>query len=279
MSDETWEPLSVRRGWKEPAPPSSRIPNHLHSEVGEWLVGRLTMHTFGGGSYPNRDLLRLLAARFGKTLERAPYGHEHEYLVEMCAGEPDMFLDFVDAVLGHTGPADDCADINELLRVSNCLWMVAPDVKALTERIEPTAQVAAELAMTPEDAASGQLREAWDNAYGVDRDASDAWDHAIKAVEAVLSTSVIPNEGEPTLGKILGQLRPNTHLYQLEVGDNWDSRRLVSMLDCLWVNPDRHEGGKGNRTPPDEEAQAVVQLASTIVQWARLGRIYRKPKS
>jgi hypothetical protein len=49
-----------------------------------------------------------------------------------------------------------------------------------------------------------------------------------------------------------------------------DSSNLVAMLELLWPNPDRHAGA--NTKPPTlDEAQCVVVLAVTLVQWAKLG--------
>jgi hypothetical protein len=48
------------------------------------------------------------------------------------------------------------------------------------------------------------------------------------------------------------------------------------MLRLLWPNPDRH-GGTNSRQPSLDEAQAVVHLAVTIVQWARADLLTRCP--
>jgi hypothetical protein len=48
------------------------------------------------------------------------------------------------------------------------------------------------------------------------------------------------------------------------------------MLRLLWPNPDRHGSPQNRRTPTLQEAQAVVHLAVTIVQWGREGQIVRK---
>jgi hypothetical protein len=50
----------------------------------------------------------------------------------------------------------------------------------------PAAHDAYERAVAPQDVAGNELQEAWARALGRHPDASDAWDHAIKAVEAVL---------------------------------------------------------------------------------------------
>jgi hypothetical protein len=51
---------------------------------------------------------------------------------------------------------------------------------------------------------------------------------------------------------------------------------LVAMLDLIWPNPDRHGNPQQRYTPSIGQARQVVQLAVTIVQWARDGQIVRK---
>jgi hypothetical protein len=44
-------------------------------------------------------------------------------------------------------------------------------------------------------------------AYGRQQDASDAWDHAIKVVKAVLIDVVVPKKKNPNLDHVLGHLQ------------------------------------------------------------------------
>jgi hypothetical protein len=79
-------------------------------------------------------------------------------------------------------------------------------------------------------------------AYGRDPNPSDAWDHAIKAVEAVLTDVVTPNKAKATLGDVLGQLRAQGHLWKLMVrGQKRDHsvEPLVHMLTLIWPEPPR----------------------------------------
>ena len=66
--------------------------------------------------------------------------------------------------------------------------------------MDPAATAAFEMAASPEDTASDELAVAWTKAYGLDPDLSDAWDHAIKAVEAVLIPIVVPTQAGAHIG-------------------------------------------------------------------------------
>jgi hypothetical protein len=149
--------------------------------------------------------------------------------------------------------------------------------RSLQRRVAPAMMRAADRAMSPHDVASEELRQAWAAAYGRGPDASDAWDHAIKAAEAVLIPVVVPNQAKATMGHLLGQLRRPENGWRLVLpgadGDHGVAP-LVGMLGLLWPNPDRHASGE-RRTPALAEARAVVQLTLTVVQWARDGVLRR----
>lgn len=129
------------------------------------------------------------------------------------------------------------------------------------------------------DRASEDLVEAWNKAFGREINASDVWDHAIKAVEHVYSPLVLEKQAandQSTLGKVIGQLRDNRAGWVAEIVTDPTDRSsgvdvIRSMMQALWGNPDRHGGGASWRAPELEEAQALVHLAVTLVQWGRRG--------
>lgn len=129
---------------------------------------------------------------------------------------------------------------------------------------------------TPADKASAELREGWENVYGLNPDPSDTWDHAIKAVEEVLIPVGVPDKARATLGDVLRQLTANPGGYVVEAqssGPIGSVETLEAMLRLMWPNPDRHGGGQVGRTPSLPEAEAVLQLAVLVAQWARTGTV------
>ncbi|MEU9634427.1 MULTISPECIES: hypothetical protein [Streptomyces] len=192
-------------------------------------------------------------------------------LILQCAQDENLFLDLVDYLLSTGSGGTMASHLESSLSVGGSAWMVSADGISLQRRIDESAQLSYELASAPADQASEELKQAWDRAFSRGPDASDAWDHAIKAVEAVLIPLVVPKQEKAQLGHVVGSLRSQ--------GDRWkfvlpgvkmdhSVAPLVSMLDALWPNPDRHANG-ANRKPRLEEAQAAVHLAVNIVQWAR----------
>lgn len=275
-----WKRLSARAANSDPDGPFVGVPDHLAAPLAEWIQG-IFAHLYG---MENTTLLRQLAVllRFPKR----PGGSDSSLLEEMLnrgLKDPNFCLDFIDAILTfgrvHPGAIDE---LDTILAIGGSVWTVGDDRKSLTEVLDATAQAQGHDALNANDRASAELAEAWSNAYGRTRNASDAWDHAIKAVEEVLKPIITPNNAGATMGGILGALRSDranpSPKFTLSLRDNGLTPgndpiiALEGLLHVIWPNPDRH-GGPGTRIPPIEEAQAVVQLAVTIVQWARAGVI------
>jgi hypothetical protein len=189
---------------------------------------------------------------------------------------PDLMLDVVDAAL-HLQEFTEwqLSPLDEILMLGGSVWEVDPARGRLVRRVDATAQEAFRDASSPEDVASAELQEAWTATYGRNPDASDAWDHSIKAVEAVLIPVVTPKKAKANLGDVVGSLGSQGSLWKLVLHGHDDTQSvapLVTMLRLMWPNPDRH--GSGNsRKPSLDEAQAVVNLAVAIVQWARAGAL------
>lgn len=274
-----YQPLSVRRGIRTPSGPHEGVPPHLAEPLHSWL--RDTWFDDIYGSIRDPRLLRAIAIKL-----ELPIRHNSsdtnvlDQMLAQCADE-DFCLDFIDATLQFLDFAQTrVSDLSVALTVGGSVWALAPDNKSLSERLDATARTQIADALSASDKASAELAEAWSKAFGRDPDASDAWDHSIKAVEEALRPVILPNDSGATLGKILGQLRGQPHLYSIHLADNaltgaLDAMTMFeNMLHFIWPNADRHGGG--GPKPSLAQAQAVAQLAVTIVQWARAGIIKRR---
>jgi hypothetical protein len=260
------------------------VPAHLWGSLSDWIntaFGDQDDNPFIPDSQKHRGrrLAAAIRVRINTTDdEELTVRLVTRYLVGWIKQEG--LLDAVDAVL-HFGEAtrDEVDNLDELLSLGGSVWEVDPlSRRKLVRRVDPTATAAFVESAAPEDIASAELREAWAAAYGRNPDASDAWDHSIKAVEALLIPIVTPNKAKATLGDVVGTLNSQGHLWKLGLHGHDGSQSvvpLVSMLRLMWPNPDRH-GGANSRQPSLVEAQAVVQLAVTIVQWARSGVLSKR---
>ncbi|TYK46907.1 hypothetical protein [Actinomadura decatromicini] len=264
------------------------MPRHLQVALTHWLRRAFTQTEdyTDEWDYP---LMMVIASSAELSLppdvEAKTSGSKSTYnteffdaFVQECRNNEEKFLDAIDATLRFSRNAQANKELEQILQAGGSSWRVSDDETSLQLRVEASAQRAADEAMQPADLASDELRSAWVAAYGRTPNASDAWDHSIKAVEAVLVPIVSPKAAQTgRLGQAIGQLRKQGHLYRLTVpfGDgSQDVGIIVAMLDKLYSNPDRHANGI-RRVPGLTEAQALLHLAITIVQWLRQGILVR----
>jgi hypothetical protein len=187
----------------------------------------------------------------------------------------ERLLDIIHVVIQQKDLYTRFERLDEILSLGGSVYTATE--RGIEVRTDPTAKQAFEIAMQPRDSASDELAEAWANAYGRDPDPSDAWDHAIKAVEAILRGIVSPNNTQATLGTLIRDIRNGVHKFQFVLTDDLGGvNTFLAMLQLMWPNPDRHGDLQQRHTPSIDEARAVVQLAVTIVQWARDGQIVRR---
>ncbi|MFB6489496.1 hypothetical protein P2A57_22935 [Xanthomonas perforans] len=186
--------------------------------------------------------------------------------------DDDLMVDVLDAVLAKASlSTTDLRNLKSTLADAHSSWTVASTGASLQRRVDPTASAAFSRVAAPEDAASEELVEAWNALYGVRPNYSDAWDHAIKAMEAALAPLVSPSDTSATLGKIISQVRQGAKGLRFALGD---TEALAATIGMVWPNPDRHGGGV-SRPPTESETAGVVHLAVTVLRWCRDGLITR----
>jgi hypothetical protein len=198
----------------------------------------------------------------------------HLELLEYAHSDQERYLDLLSASLQLAPLTLEVQMLDSSLTRGGSVWRATE--RGLERRVDPTAMVALDQATRLRDSASDELGEAWNRAYGRDPDASDAWDHAIKAVEAILREIISPDNHTATLGTLIRDLRDGAPKFEFVLANALGGvPTLVAMLQLMYPNPDRHSV-PNHRKPTLDEAHAVVQLAMTIVQWARDGQILRK---
>jgi hypothetical protein len=282
-----WLPLSERDATRLTEALYEGVPLHLRDPLTNWL-GRMLLKDAGRhlSSFTvesdqkalrvaNKLRLRLPAGDDSPSTQReGRYAWQLMEYARQANGK--RLLNVVDAVLMDSvndpiGPGTHDLDI--LLKEGGSAYCVNSSGAGLVRRADPSVTTAYNRAISPHDAASVELKEAWNAVYGRNPDASDAWDHAIKAVEHLLIPIVVPvdRQGKATLGQVLKLLEEKSGDWRLVLHGNDNSKSvapLISMLRLIWPNPDRH-GGSNQRQPSLAESQAVVHLTITIVQWGR----------
>ncbi|MFI5895415.1 hypothetical protein ACIA5D_35495 [Actinoplanes sp. NPDC051513] len=173
-------------------------------------------------------------------------------------------------------------EVERHLAYARSIWSATAG--GLVSRAEPTAMSAFREASGPDDLSSEHLKHAWAKAYERNGDPSDAWDHAVKAVEHIL-LPVIPRQDQAQIAHVVGQLGGQGDQYEVGLQFNQSApprtppfspvEAFAGMLRLIYPNPDRHVGAN-HRVPSAEEARVVVQLAIAVVQWAREGLIHKR---
>lgn len=263
-----WQPLSVREGRRAaPALSESFSPAATQSLI-YWLEGKFGYRTAGKTRDYDRLVMSIaLVCDIALDPRRAFEVSLMRQLLNVVARNDDLMLDVLDATLARTTGGRD--DLRDTLRDAASVWTVRDDGAGLIRRVEPTASAAYRQATSERDAASAELAEAWAAMYGINPNYSDAWDHAIKAMETALVPIVAPNNPRATLGTVTSELEKGVKFVKFGLGP---VSTLGGMTRLAWPNPDRH-GGDKSRAPEELETSAVVHLAVAVVQWARTGVI------
>jgi hypothetical protein len=292
----SWQILSRRRGEADPDSSYESVPIHLKHQLIRWLRQQFGLKS----PTPNERLLRNLAVvlRQRLPLDVDLRDYANELILEAAGGDAahqvddefedfqitnhEFFLDLIDATLHLQSPDEsDWEELDEALLLGGAAWRVGEDKASLVRAVADETQAIFNLATAAApDEATAELKKAWHKAFSSNPDPSNAWSHAIKAVEEVLIRAVLPDKAKATLGQVIRELEGKN-------GANWamsfpdsdadhDPASLVSILRLVWPNPDRHGGSSDGRAPSEHEARAVVTLAATIVQWHRDGWVVRK---
>ncbi|MCS5732314.1 hypothetical protein [Herbiconiux daphne] len=146
--------------------------------------------------------------------------------------------------------------------------------RRLPEGVEEIAQEAAD----DSGKAGRLLSEAWRAAYALEPNPGEAMQLATRAVEAAAAPVVIPKSLRQRIGMIADTLQNQAGweliLWRDDSGFPDHQQMLVTMLRTLQkAQTDRHGDGAA---PTPEEAQAHVQLASTLVAWFAAGAVRKR---
>lgn len=153
-------------------------------------------------------------------------------------------------------------------------------VWSLVRRVDATAEAAAGDVIEREGHAAALIKAAWKATFQRDADLEAAYRASVLAVESVACATFNPDDKKPTLGKAiahLGNTLDRWTVADLDEVQQASSQTLLAMLRTIWHNHERHVGQGG--TPPEpvtiEEAEAVLFLAVTVVQWFERGFVRR----
>jgi hypothetical protein len=173
---ETWQPLSVRAGAREPDEPYEGAPPHLLGALISWIDN----DAIGHGSWNHRLLRHIITYAQAQVPYSADGWTTARRLYAYCSKDEGLCLNVIDAYLQLAHPDDSDPDktisagnLRSILAAGGSVWTVSPDNRSLQRAVDPQTQAAIELATSFADVTSNELREAWARAYGRNPDPSD----------------------------------------------------------------------------------------------------------
>jgi len=279
-----WVPFTVRNN-----PDSAEEYQVLREGVPEWL--RSTIIRWVTRYFRSGDAIEHLNDLGRRLHISIPWqsGYQHESssiratLLELEAA--GRLLDVLDFVASRSLPYDisklnawnralaDACSAYELIR---SVEDGVPRVE-LRRRIDETATKSL-IAATTHGRAGEHLGRAWSAAYGRTPDRSKAYREAVRAVEAAAKPLITPDDSVATLGKMNKAMRSKPEKWQFLGAPDGAMDTVITMAELLWTGQiDRH-GTSDPEAPLDvtqEQAEAAVHLAATLVQWFSSGSIQR----
>ena len=199
--------------------------------------------------------------------------------------DPERLLDLVDfVVFCSRGRADE---MTQILYEAGSAWTVAAvgAAQRLERRVPEEIATQYEKVSSEAARAGEHLREAWRLIYGRHPDPDAAYLEAVKAVEAAAVPVISPNNLKATLATMNGDLKANLGRFEVALRPVDTTivavEQALGMMQLLWKSqPERH-GSPDPRplsTVTQQEAEAGVHLAITLVHWFRTGVISKLPK-
>lgn len=256
------------------------VPSHLHPSLSMWI-------------YRAVKAFRL----HDEIQRRLQIEDDGAGVLALIDDDPKLMLDTVDLILwflNHRATRSG-ADRSEQDRIAGLVVDVmsaldeassAYAVKTtqgwrLERRVDETAERAFQAAVEQERHSSDLLKQAWVNTFKRDPDPDAAFRASVLAVESVATQAFTPKDGKPSLGKAIMHLRSTVAEWTVSGLDDQQQasgKTLLAMMQTVWENDQRHVGEAGR--PPDpatqEEAEAVLFLAVTIVQWFERGFVRKR---
>jgi hypothetical protein len=162
--------------------------------------------------------------------------------------------------------------LSQILTDGGSLWRFEAEPHwCLTRRVSETAEAQFAMATRHNSDAASRLKQAWAECYRQNPNYDQAYRNAVLAVEAVVLPITSPRDPAATLGKAIARIRDSQDRWSLagfKSGDPSGAQTLISMLQLLWKNQERHARNDGTIADVSPaEAEAAVNLAVTIVHW------------
>ncbi len=255
------------------------IPSWLRESVWQWVDRHM------GYNYGRDGVYRGVRGEYTRAIERAcqlDLGWDGKVpttgldrVRSLLANSPGRGLDVVEFISHDYADESGRVSLDKILREGGSKWRVRTSDGLFELRVAEVATTAVE---DVEGRPGELLRAAWGAVYGRNPSPSEGYRQAVRAVEAAGKEVVSPENVRTTLGTIIRDLRNGAQKFELTLssGAVRPVPVLIDMLSLLWTNQyDRHVTESRPLHVSQEEAEAAVTLAITLVQWFVRGHISR----
>jgi len=265
--------------------PSAGIPDHAFEAIHRWITGAKYDHEFINWDFmidfqaasrtnlgfTTQNILRVDAAlNLLRRLTETQRTHLLDYMLSSLQPRPGV----------RPRMPERAEQLRGTLRAAGAGWTVGArgDRWGLV-RVTPLGVAeAVEAVMSSADRATTLLRSAWAGGYGVDPSPGHAYFDAVRAVEVYSCPLISPKDSSATLGKDIHVLRSKPSAWEFALTGSAGAggvERLISMMQFLWHSQTDRHGSADYEDVSQEEAQAAVLLASTLVGWLAAGALSR----
>ncbi len=296
MMSDGWVPLSLRgteqeKAWQEVL--FEGVPAHMAPGLYAVVLQRLTS---------KRDSAQVLQRRLRLDLSDTKNGGGVQGVLDQARADPVVMLNVVDCLLDEarleyarsqdsnpTGRTQKDESLQGITAFVTGLMKVLHEADSayevsfgdgrpwlLQRRVDATAAAAARQVFAHGTPASTLLAAAWTATFRRTPDLDAAYRDVVLAVESVATAVLTPKDPSPSLGKAIAHLMATTGRWTVAELDDQSQRSaetLLAMLQTVWQNHQRHvsQGGAPPQPVVQEEAESVLFLAITLVQWFERG--------
>ncbi|OZE95532.1 hypothetical protein CH302_17070 [Rhodococcus sp. 15-2388-1-1a] len=262
------------------------IPPWLQTSLWDWIKREFTRYARGGNSVTtfSNELVREVERKLHVPIGwdgTSSYDTDNAFWWLKNAfsdGGPVKTWRLVDYLLGTKHDAQK-QRLGELLTEAGSAWTLGQrnGRPGLIKRL-PSGVAEAALAVFQHGDAGRRLESAWASAFGINPDPETAYSRAVKAVEYAAIPVVSPNDGSATLGKLIGQIAGGGQFNIPGLREHTDAKThdvLIGMMRLLWTGQSDRHGGPSSVSVTQEQAEAAVMLAVTLVGWFETGKVVR----
>ncbi len=255
---------------EEVATPKSLTP------IGQWICRQCQIEPRSRSTLENRVsnnpnfllvLIHLGSQRFQYLIDREKYALDPWAGYRREAFEEDYM--------------NEVGKINVLLEDGRSAWQIAWPGGGLVLRVPHEIGELFNSAQGADDIAAKHLKDAWQHAWGLESNGDNAFQSAIRALEASFGAIVIPDNISANLGNIAQALqdKPDKWTARLanhrgDAGEDADENGIVGLakiLEMLWRCRLAHGESTQYRVNNIEDARDAVSLTAALVAMQHRG--------